>query len=357
MSSKNGVSVIICCYNSAQRIKPTLEHLINQKVSEDLSWELLIIDNNSSDTTSLVSREILEQSSCKNYSIICEKRQGLSIARRTGFENSKYDLLLFVDDDNWLDETYIQNAYETMTKNDDFGVLGGKGSPVFPDSKNVPFWFNEFKESYAVGEQSETLTNPIQIVSLVYGAGFMIKKALWKMLLDLGFESLLPDRKGKALLSGGDTELCIAISMLGKQIAYSSDLTFKHYIPQERLSWDYLSKLYFGFGRAKVYIEIYSYCQSNTINPQNNYTLPLWIDRSIHLIKGIIRYKTMNHLWFVNRNNKTGDSKYLTLHGLQGELFELLSIRSNINDKYNQVITLKGKIRDRRVDNSTVIKG
>jgi len=345
MGTINGISVIVCCYNSVGRIKPTLEHLLNQKISGTILWEIIIVDNNSTDKTSSFCKELLEGSKMA-YSIVLEKRQGLSFARKTGYDTAQYNLLLFVDDDNWLADNYIQTAYSIMNEHATVAILGGKGSPVFSESTIVPEWFQSFQQSYAVGAQSDNTSIDLQYVTLVYGAGFVLRKEYWERLFEIGFESLLPGRKGKSLLSGEDTELCLAITMLGGKVMYASNLSLKHFIPKNRLTWEYLSKLYFGFGRAKTYISIYLTIENNKGNPQHNLKLPFWFDRSIHLCKEIIAFKTKHRLWFYNRKNRTGNGDYLRLQGLQGELFELVSTRRKITDKYNQVILLKDRIKE-----------
>ncbi len=43
------ISVIVCCYNGVRRLRPTIEHLARQKCSATLSWELVFVDNASTD--------------------------------------------------------------------------------------------------------------------------------------------------------------------------------------------------------------------------------------------------------------------------------------------------------------------
>ena len=53
-----GVSVIVCCYNSAERLPETLKYLSMQNVPENMPWEIIIVDNNSTDSTNDVAMEI-----------------------------------------------------------------------------------------------------------------------------------------------------------------------------------------------------------------------------------------------------------------------------------------------------------
>jgi glycosyltransferase involved in cell wall biosynthesis len=59
-----GVSIIVCCYNSAERLPETLKHLALLESNEDVNWELIIVDNNSSDTTIVVCKE-----ECKKFEL------------------------------------------------------------------------------------------------------------------------------------------------------------------------------------------------------------------------------------------------------------------------------------------------
>ena len=52
-----GISVVVCCYNSIARIGETLTYLSNQKVPADVAWEIVLVDNASTDRTADFARE------------------------------------------------------------------------------------------------------------------------------------------------------------------------------------------------------------------------------------------------------------------------------------------------------------
>ena len=54
---KNGVTIIICCYNSAQLLPPTIKHIAEQKNQDNIDWELTVVNNNSTDDTGQVARQ------------------------------------------------------------------------------------------------------------------------------------------------------------------------------------------------------------------------------------------------------------------------------------------------------------
>src|SRR5579863_8037322 len=129
----SGISVIICCFNSSTRITPTLLHLYNQKDIPLSSWEIIIVNNCSTDNTAEKAAQLWESFSSNKprFSIVNESTPGLSAARQKGIAESYFDYVLFCDDDNWLDENYLRVALNIMQNNPLIGALGGTGIPVF----------------------------------------------------------------------------------------------------------------------------------------------------------------------------------------------------------------------------------
>lgn len=227
-----GISTIICCYNSANRIEPTLEHLINQSIDKSLH-EIIVVDNNCTDNTVSICQRILNGF---DYTIIAEKNPGLSSARIAGARIAKYPIIAFVDDDNWLSRDYLSNSLSYF-QDESIGMIGGIGFPI----SDIPFpnWFDKFQHQYAVGEQASH-TGKLEMDAYVYGAGQVLRKKLLLEVLKMGIRFSTSDRIGGKLISGGDVELNNWIKLQGYDIHYYDNLSFNHYIPKSRLNWDYL---------------------------------------------------------------------------------------------------------------------
>ncbi len=268
----NGVSVIICGFNSSKRIENTLVHLINQNIPSYINWEVLVIDNNSSDTTAQIAQNKLESSNL-DFSVLKESNPGLSHARKKGVNSSKYNYLVFCDDDNWLNDNYISNVYNLFS-NTQASILGGHGVAI--SDIELPKWFDQFKYCYATGEQHSSFRQK----KTVYGAGIAFKKECFLVLSQINFTHLVTGRKGKKMLSGEDTELCWILYLLGFELFVPENgLEFHHCIPPNRLTYKYLYKFYFGNGYSSFFTSSYE----DIILKNYKYLdfFPLWLSKRL----------------------------------------------------------------------------
>lgn len=251
----NGISVIICCYNAAGRIEATLRHLQKQRVNTPLQWEVILVDNASTDATSRIAEETWNQHPVTRLKIIREDQPGLQFARMKGLSAAEYEIVSFIDDDNWADENWIEKVNETFTRDETIGACGGKIEAVF--EKDPPEWFPFFENSFAVGSQAGQTGYIEHTKGYLWGAGLSLRRSIWKELQKKEFNSLTTGRIGTTLYAGDDTELCFVIRLLGYRLYYREDLLMKHYLPASRLQFSYLLKLHNGFGKSFVSLNCY----------------------------------------------------------------------------------------------------
>ena len=100
MHSPNGISIVICTSNGVSRLEPTLKSIFALEIDNNIPWELLIIDNASSDNTFQFCEKLIEQNNFSNTTrILREPLAGCNYARHKGFNEASYKWLLFCDDD------------------------------------------------------------------------------------------------------------------------------------------------------------------------------------------------------------------------------------------------------------------
>ncbi len=229
-----GVSIIICCHNGARRLPETIRHITRQRVPATIPWELLVVDNGSTDGTAGVARMTWQSHPVNSYlRIVREPTLGLSYARARGFREARYEYMIMCDDDNWLQEDYVYRVYDILSTRPAIGAVGGLGKLVFeiePPFETLTYIFAGGPQASQTGKATE---------NKLYGAGCAIRHSAYARILEGGFKSLLTDRKGVELSSGGDYELCLALAIVGYDIWYDDRLRFTHFITRERLTWQY----------------------------------------------------------------------------------------------------------------------
>jgi len=247
-----GISVIICCYNSKNKIKETLLHLTRQEINSKISVEVLLIDNGSTDNTQAFSELCWKEANGPfEFKVILEPKEGLKYAKQRGIHSAKYNYLVFCDDDNWLGSNYLQETYNIFSSDKLVGIIGGCGKPIFETLE--PWWFKSFYQSYAIGEQAKINSK----VNTVYGAGMAVRKDYFFKTSDKFGPLLLSGRKKNVLTSGEDSEMCYRMILNGYNVFYSNALSFSHYLPAERLTWKYVKKLHRGFSKSYVILNAY----------------------------------------------------------------------------------------------------
>ena len=130
------ISVIICTYNRSGSLVRTLESFREVLHPKDAAWELVVVDNNSSDNTREVVDLFIEKSGIP-CGYVFENKQGLSYARNNGVAEAKGEILSFTDDDVIVDKNWLQNI-EHEFKEKDVACIGGKILPIW--EKPQPEW-------------------------------------------------------------------------------------------------------------------------------------------------------------------------------------------------------------------------
>ena len=142
----HGVSVIICCYNSSEKIESVLFH-IEKQITNGILWEVILVDNASNDNTAEVAQQCWTRKDIQ-LKIVFESKPGKTNAIRKGLDVSTYSIVIFVDDDNLISDNYISRAYEIMSGNADVGLAGGLGIPFA--HIEFPEWFSEYQNAFVV---------------------------------------------------------------------------------------------------------------------------------------------------------------------------------------------------------------
>ena len=133
-SGRTQASIIIPVYNDPEGARVTLESLVDQQYN---GYEILPVDNNSTDHTADVIDDIASDHPDIVQALKETDIQSSYAARNTGIEHASADVLLFLDADMWVPETWIADMVSTLESND-YDYLGCNVDVVADDGPN--FW-------------------------------------------------------------------------------------------------------------------------------------------------------------------------------------------------------------------------
>jgi len=329
------ISVILCTYNCASFIQPTLKALSSLEKPQNSDWELIVIDNDSSDNTYFHVTNHLENQKEMKWKIIREFKRGLTFARMRGVEAAEGELIIFCDDDNILSSDYLRHAWDFMKKNPRCGIAGGKGQLSQNLLKISPNWFHLYKHVYAIGPQAKIPQNSEWAeAKQVWGAGMVVRKQILRDLQSIQWEPICNDRTSNTLLSaGGDTELSYACKILGYQVAYIPSLSFIHNFSEERLSRSKLKEMFTGFAKANPILEIYL-----TIRLGETPRGPIWIAFLINFFIKFLHHSNKNSPYFKSE----GKDNLIRYFYFRSCIYTLLD-NFKIDRNYRQLMKIFGK--------------
>jgi glycosyltransferase involved in cell wall biosynthesis len=324
LARRLAVSVVICCHNSAKLLPNTLAHLKRQRISAPLEWEIVVVDNGSTDGTESIARRCWGDDGPAPLRVVSEPRLGLCYARERAFDESLYEIVSFIDDDNWVDADWIATVSESMSSDSELGAIGSINTAVADVA--FPEWFSRYCAYYAAWAFSESAELAGWVLN---GAGMTIRKTAWRHLRRDGFELRLTGRIGSRLTSGDDLEMGCAIQLAGWKIRVEPRLKLKHYMTPRRLQWSYLRKLLRRCGECQVVIDCYILVsQSEQPTLMNRLRQCWWVRLSKEVIQLMCSYSLAKIVKSTFRDME-GDDAVAQMEFRLGRLLGLARLRSN----------------------------
>jgi glucosyl-dolichyl phosphate glucuronosyltransferase len=242
------ITVILCTYNRAGRLGEALESVLASTLPTGLEWEILVVDNNSSDQTRTVVTEF-----CRRYPgrvrYLFEARQGLSNARNAGIHEASGDVLAFMDDDVTVEPSWLHNLTSPL-----LGLSWvGAGGPIrVPRDFVPPRWLKvngPFSMGGALAASFDLGDAPAELCQPPYGTNMAYAKSMFQKYG--GFRTDL-GRTGNNLIGMEDTEFGERLLAAGERLFYVPSAVVIHPVQKERLQKRYFRSYYFAHGRASA---------------------------------------------------------------------------------------------------------
>jgi glycosyltransferase involved in cell wall biosynthesis len=119
------ISVLICTRNRAKPLDETLRHFFMQRFADGYAYEVVVVDNDSTDETGrVVAGYAAEHQGIVRY---CrEMRRGQCYARNTAIAAARGEIIVFTDDDVLVDRHWLNEIHREFTDDPALSLLGGR---------------------------------------------------------------------------------------------------------------------------------------------------------------------------------------------------------------------------------------
>lgn len=242
------VTVILCTFNRCPILPKALESVAASVLPDTVQWEVLIVDNNSTDQTRGVVEEFCHRYPGR-FRYLREPQQGLSRARNAGIQAAQGGVLAFMDDDVIVEPTWLQNLTAHLHSSQ---WVGAGGRVRLENNFVPPRWLllegpysmaGSLGAAFDLGDQAGELDRP------PFGTNMAFRKSMFEkhggFRIDLG-------RSAKNMIGKEDTEFGERLMAAGERLWYAPSAIVFHPVPKERLTKKYFLAWWFGCGRSMV---------------------------------------------------------------------------------------------------------
>jgi glycosyltransferase involved in cell wall biosynthesis len=237
-------SVIICTRNRSTFLREILRIDYPKR-----AWELLIVDNGSTDDTFQVAQKFAADHPSL-VRVVQEPQTGLSVARNRGIREAKGEIIAFIDDDAFPDPKWLESTVEAFA---DSGVMcaGGPVDPMFQGDTRLPDWFiGRFLPYLTVFDRGPV---PVELRFNEYprGANIAYRRDVFER---YGTFSPHLGRKGSRLLSCEETEHCLRIERAGGRTLYVPRARVRHLTVAERITPAWMVRRFRAQGQSEAIV-------------------------------------------------------------------------------------------------------
>jgi glucosyl-dolichyl phosphate glucuronosyltransferase len=240
------VTVAICTWNRSALLQQTLARLADVEIPANRRWEIVVVDNGSSDDSIGVARSFDDRLPVR---VVTEGKLGLSHARNRALAEAAGDFVVFTDDDVLVDTRWLSSFLESSARHPSAAVWGGPIEPWFPEPID-PALLEAFP-SLRVGFCGVDHGAPERALGpseRVFGANMAYRRSV---VVGHRFNPNLGP-KGTAALVGDETEFIGRLRARGFDVIWVPEMRVKHYVPPSRATIGYLRNYYRAQGETFV---------------------------------------------------------------------------------------------------------
>jgi len=245
-------SVIIPTFNRASLLAPTLD-CIAARCRLDRPWEVIVVDNNSTDDTrAVVESRIARFPVPLRY--LFEGAQGRSNALNAGIAASAAPILVFTDDDVLVSDTWLPSAVAPLVS----GEIEYSGGPVRPIWEAArPKWLSMDRSdiwgTIAILDYGAEPFIFEERRRVPLGANMAVRRSLLER---IGlFDARLGRSNGRQLLGQEVPEFLARARAAQARGMYIPEMMVDHHVPARRLTKQYFRRWWYGKGLSRAQLD------------------------------------------------------------------------------------------------------
>lgn len=249
------VSVTVQTYNRSRLLVDCLSSLVDQQLAEARPrYEIIVVDNNSTDDTRRVVEHIQDISNSVPVHYVFEKQQGLSHARNTAVAHARGKYVAFLDDDGVAEPDWLMELWRSICFAQ--GIVCAYGHTLPRWEVGPPAWLDSRFGLYVGFNDLESISR-WRKDTILGGGGNAIY--LREAILTAGGFPIDLGRSGEYLLAGEELELGTKLLAAGGKSCYAPNAIMHHWIPVDRMSLEYMKRRGFGAGQSLCIIRLKNY--------------------------------------------------------------------------------------------------
>ena len=240
------LSIVVATYNRSQSLLRTLRSVVGQTAPAE-QWECVVVNNNSTDDTEAVFADFARENPTFDLRMVTETKQGLSNARNCGIEASVGDYIAIVDDDETLEDTFVESYIEFFDSFPTAMAAGGAVKACYESAR--PRWMSRFTEQMIANPLDLDIAVTLFPQNRVPAGGNM---AFRREVFDrVGLFNPQLGRNGKSLVGGEENDLFARLRRAGELLYFVPNAAIFHHIPDSKLTDDYFDRLSYNVGVSK----------------------------------------------------------------------------------------------------------
>jgi glycosyltransferase involved in cell wall biosynthesis len=231
------LSLLICTRNRAGQLAETLKRV--SRIRSRLNWELVVVDNESTDRTSAVVAEFANNSD-HPVRLLIQPGRGVACAKNAGWQATKSPIVVCIDDDCYPEEDYLDAVFACFSSDPRIGFVGGRILLYDPSDRRITI--QESLEPVSFSPGSFIRPGFIQGANVAYRRAALVAVG--------GFD---PWFGAGALYSGDETELLSRISAAGWNGVYDPKPVVYHNHGRKSANDEWRLMRWYDRGRGAYY--------------------------------------------------------------------------------------------------------